>query len=746
MPDSTLLDGETYSMNGVLFTPMQESGDTLKASIDIPKGSSLEFMFWITENTNGDFVDIWDKSHPSYQTSETNHDPIRVNAHLNSVDEDRGYNLLEDGWIIGLVVLILFVISSFKLIPRKSSYPYFQHVIFFGLALYIYHFIIRCGILDVGILHLISHPSSIPEVLRASMSDLAYITGITALFACLLYFVRKPKWSDLIYYCYIAIALFSLAAALLNIKTVHYLGKPFTYQWLYYSDFLGSTEARQVFQTNGSLTMLLNILGLCISSILLARILLWLNDRLQHSAFSKLRWILPLTILATLFLSFAPQVKLVAREGKTENPITAFVASFMTTRSQSSFFSMPLTDSSFSPKHGFPVTNPISIDSTVKNVLLIVLESAGAEYIDLYGGQYNLTPNLNEYSKNSYLFENAYAHAPATNKSMVSLLCSIYPWVSYLTLTQEYPKLNFPSLSSVLSKAGYRTSFFSSSDLGFQQIGTFLSNRKFDIVEDYKNIPCNEEFTMLGDNYDHGNGIDDFCLANRVSNWIAQDTATPFFSVLWTVQGHYPYFISGEEKNYGVNNPNLNRYLNALHRNDEMIGEIMQHLKNEGLDSNTLVVVLGDHGETFGKHHQHGHGSNIYEENLRIPLLFINPVLFNGERSQQLAGIKDVPSTILGILNSSTPAEWQGRNLLTSESYEIFFFAPWSGYRFGYRHRSRKYIFDETVSSSEVYNLQIDPSEGQNLEADLGNGIAQARKAIGEWVQYQQKFVDSILK
>ena len=163
---------------------------------------------------------------------------------------------------------------------------------------------------------------------------------------------------------------------------------------------------------------------------------------------------------------------------------------------------------------------------------------------------------------------------------------------------------------------------------------------------------------------------------DRFENWIDENPSENFISIIWTVQGHYPYFISKKEEDFGVNNFNYNRYLNALKSNDDLIGNIMKSLEERGLDESTLVIVTGDHGEAFGQHNQFGHASTIYDENLKVPLYFINPILFNGEIKTDIASTKDLAPTALSLLGVESPKEWQGRNLLTTDSNEVFFFAP----------------------------------------------------------------------
>jgi phosphoglycerol transferase MdoB-like AlkP superfamily enzyme len=363
-------------------------------------------------------------------------------------------------------------------------------------------------------------------------------------------------------------------------------------------------------------------------------------------------------------------------------------------------------------------------------------------YFDGYGGNYQLSPNLNKYSSEALVIDQMHAHAPATNRSLVSILGSVYPYLSFKSLTQEAPDIDIPTISSVLKNEGYRTSFFSSADLNFQNCREFLAHRHFDRIEDFTNIKCSEEFHLDNTTYKEGNGIDDMCLADRLTSWLDEDTTKNFFSMIWTVQGHYPYFFAGEEEDFGVSNLTLNRYLNCLKHDDKLIGKIMHSLEERRLDSTTLVVVCGDHGEAFGQHRQFGHGDAIYEENLRVPLYFINPVLFHGERKKDIAGMKDLATTALSVLHVDIPKAWQGRDLLSTSSDEAFYFAPWSDYLFGYRKDNMKYIFNETRSTVEIYDLNKDPDEKTNLSSPVTEkGVSDARNRVAAWVQFQNNFI-----
>jgi arylsulfatase A-like enzyme len=383
----------------------------------------------------------------------------------------------------------------------------------------------------------------------------------------------------------------------------------------------------------------------------------------------------------------------------------------------------------------------------VRNVLIYVLESVPAEYVEAYGGTYPVTPELNKYRQQAMLFKNIYAHAPATTKSMVSMLCAIYPWVSYQSLTAEHPTAKISSLTSELKARGYRTGFFSSSDNRFQGANKFLQARQFDVVEDFRSRQCDRaRFVDPSGNRFFLNGMDDECAADSLIGWVGEKTDKPFMVMMWTMMTHYPYFLPGPETDYGVKDEYFNRYLNALHHGDYCFGKIMHALEERRLAESTLVVVVGDHGEAFGRHEQLTHASKIYEENLHVPLLLINPQLFKGEEASVLGGVMDITPTVMDLLQLPSAGDWQGRSLFSQDrSPRVYFFAPWSEHWFGYREGGRKYLFNATANRYEVYDLQQDPQETTNLAEQSPEVIEMIPQYLAAWVQYQNALIRRII-
>jgi arylsulfatase A-like enzyme len=215
---------------------------------------------------------------------------------------------------------------------------------------------------------------------------------------------------------------------------------------------------------------------------------------------------------------------------------------------------------------------------------------------------------------------------------------------------------------------------------------------------------------------------------------------------MWTNMTHYPYFVSRKETDFGVGDDSFNLYLNALREGDRAFGKIMRTLRERGIEESTLVVVLGDHGEAFGRHDQHVHASKIYEENVHIPLLFVNAVLFSGQERAVLGGLIDIAPTIMDILGLPAPDRWQGRSLFAEKrSPRVYFFCPWSDFLFGYRDSELKVIFNASRDAFEIYDLSNDPNETRNI-ADQVTGFRQeALHRLAALVQFQDRYMKELL-
>ena len=593
-----------------------------------------------------------------------------------------------------------------------------------------------------------SVPARAGRLVLAAYYDFVYVAAVTAAFLGFFLIARRNQKSRrALFRAFLGIALVSLLAALANVKVVPMLGRPMNYQWLYYSDFLRSQDARNAIfaDLSGKLLLVgvLSAVGLVAASLLLSKGLSFLTRRLGRRR-------LALAATAVLLIYFLVGGVLLGRHdwpaSRLENPIVSFARSVVVAGRSPRLLTMKTSVGSedFAPQGRSSPSSAVAVRSSgrIRNVIFVVLESVPAEYVEAFGGPYPVTSELGKYRGRSELFTNIYAHCPTTSYSLVSLLLSIYPRISYQGLTEEQPAVPFPSLSSELKRRGYRTAFFSSADLRHQQCDLFLSHREFDKIEDYRSLRCDKPVLRASTrNWPFLNGKDDSCTADALADWINSAPDQPYFAVFWTMMTHYPYFAADGATDFGVAEK-FNRYLNALRHDDQVLGKLFHFLEEHHLDKSTLVVVVGDHGEAFGQHHQWSHARCIYEENVHVPLMLINPELFHGESSRVVGGLIDLAPTVLDILDLAPPARWQGRSLWSANrSGRVYFFAPWSDHLFGLRENDTKVIYNAEDNHFEIYNLAEDPHETTNRARQVPEAIGVWQQRLAAWVQYQTKMM-----
>ncbi|MES2139608.1 MAG: sulfatase-like hydrolase/transferase [Bacteroidota bacterium] len=746
----------TFTKDGLLYTPMKQVDGMFSTKFSVKPNTQLDYVFWITKGPRNSSTDIWDINNvpkKDYHTITLNDSVTLIQSNI-KVRSREPLTLLDFSWQLLLsftgLILAFIVIKKyrFKEIQNKPSAR--TIIIASAIILVFGLFIIRSSILGIS-WDLYLHPLEFaPQLLWAGLYDFLYVAALTLLFLAFLFlFQNSPRIKSAIVYFFISLGLISLVSGILNIRIVQMLGKPFNYRWLYYSDFLHSADAKAAMSSNISLAYIVNIIIVCIAAIIGAILIISVIELLNHKY--RLQKVL-LTSLVFLNLGYL----ILAQKGiheykwnynKLANPVFSFVESVNPFKQDPELFTMELADSLKMVKTSGSIVSDRfkGLPNKIKNVIVLVLESTPAEYIEPYGSKFKTSPELEKNISNSIVFENIYAHVPSTNKSMVCLLGSIYPWISYTSITQEHPDINISTISSELKKHGYRTAFFNSGDNHFQRGGEFLALRKFDTIKDCRNLNCTQKFGMNEKEFDPLDGTNDECTGQELMKWVKNEPDKPFFTMMWTYQTHYPYYFLGSEKQFDTSDPILNRYLNAVKHSDLVLGRIIEELKTNNLFESTLIVVVGDHGEAFGRHDQTTHSSKIYEENLHIPCVFINPK-FEKERSDAIGGSIDIAPTIMNVLGLPASDQWHGKSLFTGKKNDrAYFFAPWADYLFGYREGDRKYIYNATTGDTEIYDLNTDPQEAKNIATDLPEQVESCHQRLGAWVQYQNKFMEEAI-
>ena len=193
------------------------------------------------------------------------------------------------------------------------------------------------------------------------------------------------------------------------------------------------------------------------------------------------------------------------------------------------------------------------------------------------------------------------------------------------------------------------------------------------------------------------------------------------------------------------------RYLATLQAVDESVGRVMEWVKTQGLENNTMIVYMGDNGFSFGEHGLIDK-RHAYEESMRVPLLVWAPGLVKPlSVINEIIMNVDLAPTFLDLAGLKKPKQMQGESfaaLLAGKNipwrnkvfYEYYWEAafPQTPTIFAVRSDRYKYIYNYgSWDINELYDLQKDPYEMNNLIRDPSlkkEGIA-LKKALFDWLK-----------
>ncbi|HXJ33731.1 MAG TPA: sulfatase [Candidatus Eisenbacteria bacterium] len=160
------------------------------------------------------------------------------------------------------------------------------------------------------------------------------------------------------------------------------------------------------------------------------------------------------------------------------------------------------------------------------------------------------------------------------------------------------------------------------------------------------------------------------------------------------------------------------RYAGEVQAWDRAFGALTTALARAGLDRDTIIVVTADHGEEFQEHGRLTHGSHLYEESIRVPLVLAGPGIPAQRRSDVAQGI-DLFPTLARVLGTDVPPHLPGRDLLGAPDERPAIVETASGIGpdgsavslVALRTARWKLVQTPRLGRNEVYDLEHDPRE-----------------------------------
>jgi choline-sulfatase len=352
-----------------------------------------------------------------------------------------------------------------------------------------------------------------------------------------------------------------------------------------------------------------------------------------------------------------------------------------------------------------------------RNLLLVSLDTVRADRLGSYGHRGAQTPRLDAIAASGLRFDRATTVVPLTLPAHTSLMTGTFSaWHGVRDNAGFYLADRHITLAEVLRDRGYRTGGF---------IGAFVLDRRWGIAQGFERYF--DEFDL--DRFPNAASMDMIErpgaeVVDKALEWLGSKTERPFFVWVHLYDPHAPYEPREPFENRFPRTPD-GAYDAEIAYVDAQVGRLLDALERDGRLQNTVVVVVGDHGEMLGEHGEQQHGFFIYEAATRVPLIIAGPGVPARVVSDQVR-IVDVMPTALALLGVETPAAVQGADLAPlgrgerldlvshSESWYPRYHYGWSELR-AIQDGRFKYI---EAPRPEVYDLMLDPGEKTNLAAD----------------------------
>jgi len=305
-----------------------------------------------------------------------------------------------------------------------------------------------------------------------------------------------------------------------------------------------------------------------------------------------------------------------------------------------------------------PIIQPDSTEFTGKlkgkNVVIIIMESFGTEYIKALNGlDVGYTPFVDSLCLMGLVFENGYANGHRSIEGIPAIVSSTPTLMYEPYTTSRYAGNNINSLANLLGKKGYYSTFMHAGNKNSMNFESFAGQAGYNVFYDRNDYPFPDE------HYDGFWGISDHYFMNHCVEKFTE-FKKPFFSTIFTLSSHHPYSLPEEHQNkYPKGTLPIHESLGYA---DEALRQFFESASKTEWFENTLFVITADH-TSLSEHPQF----QTKLGSLRIPIVFYAPSdsTISG-RFQQVVQQADIMPTVLDLLGYDQPFFSLGVNAFDS--------------------------------------------------------------------------------
>ena len=321
-----------------------------------------------------------------------------------------------------------------------------------------------------------------------------------------------------------------------------------------------------------------------------------------------------------------------------------------------------------------------------KNIVIIICESFSASQIGVLGGR-KLSPQFDQWSSRGILFTHCYSNGPRTHFGLTSVVAG-FPSIIGSSLIRRKGLNEFNSLGNILQDDGYATKFFYSGDADFDDMKMFMQQggfaEHFDLY-DFKSY-----------RYKNAMGVCDEDLYDKAFVEIFNKETQPQLSVILNVSNHAPHQVPPYFLKTNPEVKNMSNKESTFYYEDYALGKFIDRCSTTSQFSNTIFLIIADHGEVYELKDQN---YKVYH----IPALLLNsskPVgTFNAICSQM-----DFASTLIGECGYNGSYHFIGQNLFSTD-FKPFAISRNTETALAYHYENKVFFTDLQYGGDSYYYL-----------------------------------------
>ena len=369
------------------------------------------------------------------------------------------------------------------------------------------------------------------------------------------------------------------------------------------------------------------------------------------------------------------------------------------------------------------------------NIIWLASESWRADTLDEH-----IMPNTWQFATNASRFTSNYSGGNGTRMGIFTMFMGLPGnyWFSFLDSRRG------AAIIDVMQQQQYQMRFYTSAKFSYPEFDKTI----------FAQVPSEQlheiQHPTSGWESDRDNVTDLLSFIDK------RDLNKPFFTFMFFESPHARYYFPPEavitkpyrdDVNYASLSreelrknivPIKNRYINSVHHLDMQFGRVFDYLKQHQLLDNTVVILLGDHGEEFMEHGFWGHNSTFVDQQVRTPLVIYAPNM-KPIVSDKLTSHMDIVPTLMPLLGVTNPSSDYaiGYNLLAGEKRTYTYISDWD--KVAYVDAEAKII--QPVNSKSFASLKVSKGHDEPVNAEERSVILQKKQsALIQLVQDLSKF------